>query len=77
MTKCFQSSCHFYPYLPQGGAALDLNSVQAKPFGWMLDMNWLNIVELSKHELFSQLLEKVRRSWGLNFRVCVDVSVSE
>jgi hypothetical protein len=33
--------------------------VQAKPFGWMLDVVWLNLVELSKHELFKQLLEKV------------------
>ena len=43
----------------QGGASLDLNSVQPKPFGWMLDVVWLNLVELSNHELFTQLLERV------------------
>ena len=38
---------------------MDLNSVQPKPFAWMLDVVWLNLVELSKHELFTQLLERV------------------
>ena len=38
---------------------MDLNSVQPKPFGWMLDVVWLNLVELSNHELFTQLLERV------------------
>ena len=32
---------------------------QAKPFHWMLDVVWLNIIELNKHEPFTQLLEKV------------------
>ena len=45
--------------LLKGGSALDLNSVKAKPFSWMLDVVWLNIVELSRHEPFTQLLEKV------------------
>ena len=58
----------------KGGASLDLNSVkviqqniflflkvllQPKPFRWMLDVIWLNLVELSKLELFSSLLDKV------------------
>ena len=34
--------------------------MQAKPFPWMLDVVWLNIVELSKHEPFTALLDKVR-----------------
>ena len=46
-------------FVEQGGASLDLNSVQPKPFGWMLDVVWLNLVELSNHELFTQLLERV------------------
>ena len=41
---------------------MDLNSVQPKPFGWMLDVVWLNLVELSNHELFTQLLERVTMS---------------
>ena len=48
-----------YSSVEQGGASLDLNSVKPKPFGWMLDVVWLNLVELSNHELFTQLLEKV------------------
>merc|ERR1719422_427677 len=43
----------------KGGASLDLNSVKPKPFRWMLDVIWLNLVELSKQEIFNQLLEKV------------------
>merc|ERR550532_2511802 len=43
----------------KGGAALDLNAVKPKPFRWMLDVIWLNLVELSKQEIFNQLLEKV------------------
>ena len=45
--------------LLKGGAALDLNAVKPKPFRWMLDVIWLNLVELSKQEIFNQLLEKV------------------
>ena len=43
----------------KGGASLDLNSVKPKPFRWMLDVIWLNLVELSKLEMFSTLLDKV------------------
>merc|ERR1719337_205881 len=32
----------------RGGAALDINSVQAKPFSWMSDSAWLNIVVLTQ-----------------------------
>ena len=34
--------------------------LKPKPFRWMLDVIWLNLVELSKLELFSSLLDKVR-----------------
>ena len=43
----------------KGGASLDLNSVKPKPFRWMLDVIWLNLVELSKLEMFNTLLDKV------------------
>ena len=43
----------------KGGASLDLNSVKPKPFRWMLDVIWLNLVELSKLEMFNNLLDKV------------------
>jgi dynein heavy chain len=45
--------------LLKGGAALDMNATKPKPFRWMLDVIWLNLVELSKQETFNQLLEKV------------------
>ena len=67
----------------KGGASLDLNSVkvapisptkhftssQPKPFKWMLDVSWLNLVELSKQKTFRELLpsmtgaEKEWRKW--------------
>ena len=32
---------------------------QPKPYRWMLDVIWLNLVEMSKIDEFSVLLEKV------------------
>ncbi|KAJ8010647.1 hypothetical protein DPEC_G00077260 [Dallia pectoralis] len=43
----------------KGGAALDLNSVEAKPRRWILDMTWLNLVQLSSVHPFTQLLTQV------------------
>lgn len=55
--------------LIKGGAALDINTVQRKPFNWIPDMTWLNLVAISKMPIFSDLLnqvsknEKVWRQW--------------
>merc|ERR1719500_2703519 len=43
----------------KGGASLDLNSVKPKPFKWMLDVVWLNLVELSKQKTFREILSTV------------------
>ncbi|KAL2085437.1 hypothetical protein ACEWY4_018757 [Coilia grayii] len=46
----------------KGGASLDLNSVEAKPKRWILDMTWLNLVQLSSLHPFTSLLMQVAHS---------------
>ncbi|XP_067147242.1 dynein axonemal heavy chain 5-like [Apteryx mantelli] len=48
--------------LIKGGANLDLNSVEPKPKTWILDMTWLNLVQLSSLHPFNQLLVQVVRN---------------
>jgi dynein heavy chain len=53
----------------KGGAALDINAVAKKPFNWIPDLTWLNLVALSKMPGFTDVLnqvgknEKTWRSW--------------
>ncbi|GJQ67798.1 hypothetical protein Trydic_g16579 [Trypoxylus dichotomus] len=50
----------------KGGASLDLNAVTPKPFRWILDITWLNLVEIQKLATFKEVLEKIEnneREW--------------
>ncbi|KAI3381764.1 hypothetical protein SNEBB_005804 [Seison nebaliae] len=52
--------------LVKGGASLDLNNVTPKPCKWINDATWLNLVELSHLNTFSDILEripKLEKAW--------------
>ncbi|KAL7543927.1 hypothetical protein ACHAXR_013293, partial [Thalassiosira sp. AJA248-18] len=52
--------------LLRGGAALDINSVQRKPFQWMSNEVWLNIVQLRESsKFFSSLIDDMVSSEGM------------
>lgn len=46
----------------KGGAALDINECAPKPFGWINDGIWLNVVDLSKFRQFVNIVEQIGRN---------------
>ncbi|CAK6957757.1 dynein axonemal heavy chain 8-like [Scomber scombrus] len=51
-----------FQILIKGGAALDLKTCPVKPFSWILDMVWLNLVELSKLQQFNNIINQVSQN---------------
>ena len=48
-----------FEVLIKGGASLDLNTCPSKPFRWLNDLSWLNLLELSRVKEFHDVIDRV------------------
>jgi dynein heavy chain, axonemal len=65
--KGYMTHTEFMSFI-KGGASLDMNAVAPKPFKWILDITWLNLVEISKLKPFNEILKKIEnneREWKI------------
>uniref|UniRef100_A0AAV2K4G4 AAA+ ATPase domain-containing protein n=2 Tax=Knipowitschia caucasica TaxID=637954 RepID=A0AAV2K4G4_KNICA len=62
--------------LIKGGAALDLKTCPPKSFSWILDMVWLNLVELSKLAQFNNIINQVSQN-GKGWKAWVNADAPE
>ncbi|KAI3374766.1 hypothetical protein L3Q82_021323, partial [Scortum barcoo] len=65
-----------FQILIKGGAALDLKTCPSKPFSWILDMVWLNLVELSKLKQFTDIITQVSQN-GKPWKAWVNLDAPE
>ncbi|CAG5978557.1 unnamed protein product [Menidia menidia] len=65
-----------FQILIKGGAALDLKTCPPKPFSWILDMVWLNLVELSKLPQFANIINQVPQN-GKNWKAWANLDAPE
>jgi dynein heavy chain, axonemal len=48
-----------FDVLIKGGASLDLHTCPTKPFRWLTDLAWLNLLELSRLKEFHDVIDRV------------------
>ncbi|XP_041836758.1 dynein heavy chain 8, axonemal-like [Melanotaenia boesemani] len=65
-----------FQILIKGGAALDLKTCPSKPFSWIQDMVWLNLVELSKLPQFANIINQVSQN-GKNWKAWLSFEAPE
>ncbi|GIQ88758.1 dynein heavy chain, partial [Kipferlia bialata] len=61
MKKGIVSGNEFSAFV-KGGAALDITQVKARPFAWLPDAAWLNVVALSSVSIFTALPQQIASS---------------
>ncbi|CAF1079469.1 unnamed protein product [Adineta steineri] len=51
-----------FEVLIKGGASLDLNTCPSKPFRWLNDLSWLNLLELSRVKEFHDVIDRLQKN---------------